>query len=330
MEPTAPIPLSQKSATPQEKKEAPVARVIRTMKSDIAEAIAKQNETAASIALAEAKKQERERAAALAAAAAKQAQAPVATPTPKRRGRITLIIIIVVLLVGGRIAYKLFVPALTKISLSSIKIPWVGTSTPETPAISTPPKPILATAILTPQSEKRFTLGTETPEHVSAGIAVERTGGVNYGVIKNFYFLDQSGIRTALAKDVFVFMGVQMPDTLLRSLDAPFMFGLIGGEQSVATPFIILKTTDYNIVRAGMLTWESSLPGDFDILFGTKIAAATSAAKFTDTIIAGKDARVFGTIPNASLFYTFFDSRTVVITSSQSALERLVQQLSTI
>lgn len=329
MEPTASIPLSQKSVIPQEKNEAPVARVIRTMKSDIAEAIAKQNETAASIALAEAKRQERERAAALAAAAAKQTEV-AATPAPKRRGRITLIVILILLLVGGRIAYKLFVPTFTNISLSSIKIPGFGGSAPETPTITTPQKPVLAPAILTPQSEKRFTLNTETPDHISAGIAVERTGGVNYGVIKNFYFLDQSGIRTALAKDVFVFMGTQMPDTVLRSLDTSFMLGLLGEEKSVAAPFIILKITDYDIVRAGMLTWESSLPRDFDTLFGTKIAATANTTKFTDAIIAGKDARVLGTTPNASLFYAFLDSRTLIITSGQSALERLIQQFSNI
>lgn len=314
------------------KNEVPAVRVIRTMKSDIADAIEKQNETAASIALAEAKKQERERAAALAAIAAKQAEAAAAPPPPKRRGRITLIIILLLLLVGGRIAYKLFVPTLTNLSLFSIKIPGFGTPAPETPTIAEPePQKIeLAPAILTPQAEKRFNLGRETPAHVSAGIALERTEGLTAGSIKNLYFTDQSGTTTVNVKDVFTFMGTGIPDSVLRSLNASFMFGFLGEEGSVATPFIILKVIDYDLVRAGMFTWESSLAKDFDALFGTRIAVATNTAKFGDTIVAGKDTRVLGTAPNASMFYAFLDSHTLIITSSKSALEQLVQRLNNI
>lgn len=329
MEPTAPIAPSQKSTAPQEK-EAPMVRVIRTMKSDIADAIAKQNETAASIALAEAKKQERERAAALAAAAVKQTEA-AAIPPPKRRGRIALIIILILILVGGRILLKLFAPIFSSISISSINIPTFGTPSPEKPTESTLVKSSLAPAILVPQTEKRFALSVETAEHISAGIAVERTAGITSGNIKNFYFANRSATGAALAKDLFVFMGTRTPDEVLRSLDTRFMLGLLGEEGSVATPFIILKITDYDIVRPGMLTWESSLAQDFDTIFGTKIATgAMGSTKFNDIVVAMKDARVLGTASSGTIFYTFVDSHTVIITSSRSALEQLIQRLANI
>lgn len=316
----------------------PAVRIIHTMKSDIAEVIAKQNETATSIALAEAKKREWERATTLAAKQDEAAIAISAKPIAKPRGRFFIILMMFLLaVVSGVLAYKVFASKPTIISLPLIGYVNFGKSTTEKPIVveATKPAPLLATAFITAQSEKRFALNKETSDHILAVIAVERTSGLAAGTIKNFFFTEEpilsgggSPSDEISASRLFAFMRAQVPDLLLRSIDAPFMLGLYGNDASVASPFLILKTSDVDASRAAMLTWETSLARSFDSLFGTKIESqAPSKTVFHDTIIAGKDARVFGSELDSALVYAFADSHTIVIAASPAALQAALSQL---
>lgn len=333
MEPIVPVNEIRKPGVYQgapsspEKKDAPVVRVIRTMKNDATEAISKQNETAASIALAEAKKIEKEHALAL---AAKQNETGDVVPVPKRHGRFFIVVMLFLILIVGGVVYKLIA---TK--LAALPSPSPSTNLPAPTNTLPPSQPIiqLAPAIITPQSEMRFVLNNETPDHVSAKIAVERTSGLTQGTIKNFYFseIPNTGAQNPIAVSpnrIFAFLGMPVPDLLLRSLDAPMMVGLIGESGSLATPFIILKISDYNTALAGMLTWEPTLAQGFDRLFGTKIGAgASNTAKFLDIVIAERDARIFTPAPNTAIAYAFANQNTLVITASRSALEELLPEL---
>ncbi len=321
--------------TSPEKTSVPAIPVLRTMKNDIAEVITKQKETVASIALAEAKKQERLRAEAL---AAKQAHAEAAPPAPKRHGRIFIVILILLVLVAGRIVYKLVATNISNISLPTSGFLGFGnpaTTTPSAITTASTPTPILAQALLTPQSEKRFALADETPAHIAAMISVDRTASLAEGAIRNFYFTespssDPTGLPgpAASSSRVLTFMGALAPDSIIPSLETPFMFGLIGEKGSVAASFIILKVSDPDIGRAAMLAWEPSLAQGFDNIFGTKIASVVpSTTKFIDLVIGGKDARVLGNMPGAIVAYAFADNSTIVITSSPTALGKIIQLL---
>ncbi len=312
-----------------------IVRTIHSMKDDVEEAVTKQKETAASIALAEVRKQEREREAALAAArAAEEARLLALAAKPKSHAGMTILIIFLILLIiGGGAGYLYLSSRQTTITVPLLGDLHFGQKKQAAPVVPvTPPKPFLAPALIQPQSEKRFALAVENPEHISAAIAVERTAGLTQGTVKNFYFTEQvppegaaSLVASVGTNRLLSFMGINAPQSMIRFIDPQFMIGLLGETGSVAVPFIIIKTTDYGAGRIGMLQWESSLPGDFDKIFGTKLASTPRQSdKFKDIIVAGKDARMMDTNSDTGLVYAIVDAQTIVIAGSRTSISEIV------
>jgi hypothetical protein len=104
------------------------------------------------------------------------------------------------------------------------------------------------------------------------------------------------------------------------------MYGLLGESGSIATPFLILKTSDIDSSRASLLSWEPSMAHDVDQIFGTNISARTSPA-FADSVVAGFDARILNSQSSATVAYAFADKNTIVIAGSQSALADLLARI---
>lgn len=315
--PQAPLEKSEESQSP---------RLIRTMKIDVAEAIKKQNETFVSIALAEEKKQLQKRGEALAA----QANTPPQTQKPI--GRMVIIIILLLIIVALGLAYAFVLPRLKSGKTGGVPSADTGFAPSTEPTRVDTATVSLAPALIPPQFEKRFALEKETPEHVFAMIAVERTGGMLEGTIKNFYFTEEVSSQDGTtstgvvpAKRLLSFANAYAPDILTRSLEAPFMAGILGESGSLATPFLILKVSSYDTGFAGMLVWETSLPRLFDTLFGTKIQTrGGSESKFRDITVSGKDARALGVTSGTTVIYAFADPNTIVIAGSRSTLEILL------
>ena len=108
------------------------------------------------------------------------------------------------------------------------------------------------------------------------------------------------------------------------------MVGLFGENGSVAVPFLVLKITDFDASRAGMLEWEPTLSRSFDQIFSTKLSAAVpNPANFRDIIIAGRDARMLNTGSDVGIAYAFVDPHTIVITGSRSSLGEVLPHLTT-
>lgn len=339
MDPATPTPKREPGvyqgtppSSPEKSEGSPSPRLIRTMKSDAAEAIKKQNETFVSIALAEERKQAQAR---REAAVAQQAQAEVMRHAPKPRGRTTIVVIFLLIIVALGLAYIFISPKLGTLQISGVSLPSFGSSSSKKETGSATEQVIipLAPALIPPQYEKRFLLNKETPEHLFATIAVERTGGVIEGTIKNLYFAEEVSIQdgalttnTISVNRLFTFANIRVPEILTRSLETPFMVGLLGEEGSSAAPFIILKVSSYDTGLAGMLEWETSLPNLFDTLFGIK-TEAVEGKKFRDVVVTGKDARVLDSASGIRIAYAFADQNTIVITVSRSALERLIPMI---
>lgn len=314
--------------SPSKKDESLSTRLIRTMRNDAAEAIKKQNETFVSIALAEEKKQTLARAEALAEQAALR---ETARQAPKPRGRMILVIVFLIVIVALGLAYQFILPKFSALQIQGISLSSFGLSSsgkaPEPPA-GQKPAPI-APALITPQYEKRFILNKETPEHLFATIAVERTAGVILGAINNLYFTEETATADGTtattvisARRLLSFANIHAPEILARSLETPFMAGLLGEAESSATPFLILKISSYESGLAGMLVWETSLPRLFDTIFGTNTQA--SDIGFRDIIVSGKDARVLYAGSRIAVIYSFANPDTIVIAGSRSALEILL------
>ena len=341
MEPNIPIPISvPPSQRPQGAPESTLAtpapsraalpNIIRTMKSDAAEAAKTQNETLVSMALAEEKKKSAQRAE---MAAREKSETPAVKPAPKPIGRIVIILGLVALIGGAGFAIKLALLKLRTINLPSVSLPTFGAPGAQTPTTVTPTqKTPLAPSIIPARSEKRFIVNKETPERIFSLIAAEYTAGVTPGSIRNMYFTEETtatGGETTTASisanRLLLLADTTAPAILTRSLENPFMAGLYGEEGSQATPFFIFKFSGYDTGLAGMLAWEKELPRFFDTLFGTKFLAGPSTSiKFRDAVVSGYDARIIEGLPAGSIVYTFANPTTVVIAGSRSALAALV------
>lgn len=309
---------------------------IRTMKTDIAEAIKEQNETLVSIALAEKRRQEEAlRSDELARAEEIQSRAQKEYGAPNPRGRVLLVIIIIFILATGGIAFKFLLPRLRTVNIPSLpsfsfNTPPIATSSP---AIVTEPTIVLAPSLVPAQSEKRLDTSKSNPEHIFALIMVERTAGLSIGDIENLYFTEESSAQegrpleahSLSANDFLSFAGIFAPEIFTRSLETPFMAGFFG-EEGGTTPFIILKVSSYETGLAGMLAWEEYLPYLFSTVFGMNIETQTIGKKsgFHNIVVLGRDARLSGTDPRRSISYAFADANTIVIAGSQNTLGKIM------
>jgi hypothetical protein len=295
-------------------------RLIRTMKSDMSDAIKNQNETLVSIALAEEKKQ---------AVARAQASSPVTqeqklAPAPKPRGRATVIIFIVMTLVILGLAYNFLLPKLPVFTLPKISLPsfqnfW-ATNT-ESASSTTPVRDLapLDPSLIPAQFEKRFIINRESSDSSAPG------------KIKNLYFAEETKSSGGLLQTVgisanrlFIFAGISAPDTLTHSIESPFMAGLLS-EGGASVPFLVLTVSSRDAGLAGMLEWERAIPRVLDTIFGTSFATDFSnKTKVRDVVILGRDTRVFDISPTTNIAYTFANPHTIILSGSLSALQTLL------
>lgn len=313
-----PLPSTQKISS--------AANEIRTMKTDIADAIKGQNETLVSIALAE--KRQKEEALKREDLAREQEAQIQKEEAPKRRGRIflvaTVFIFIIIILSAGWASFKFLLPKLNAVKLPSFSIPKRNPPPVEQllPIVAEKPVITLAPSLIPAQSEKELDTSKSPLEHIFALIAVERTAGLASGNIENLYFNNET--RSLSANEFLAFAGVGAPEILTRSLEDPFMAGLFG-EEGEATPFLILKVSSYETGLAGMLAWEKNIPSLLTTMFGTKIEAETiKKSAFHNIVVLGRDARLFGADPRQSVAYAFADANTIVIAGSQNALGKIM------
>lgn len=311
---------------------------IRTMKTDIALAIKEQNETLVSIALAEKKKQEEiARNEEFARGQEAESRAQKEFSAPKRRGRVFLVVIAISILAIGGIVFKFLLPKLRAWSLPSFSISKPRSNPPlqepALPLVVKEPVIVLAPSLVLAQSEKKLDTSKSNFEHIVAMVAVEKTAGLSSGKVENLYFTEEASAQEGapletrpLSADKFLaFGGVFAPEMLIRSLETPFMAGLFG-EESGATPFIILKVSNYETGLAGMLAFEESLPYLFNTVFGMNVETQTTGKKlaFHNIVVLGRDARLFGADPLQSVAYAFADANTIVIAGSQNALGKIM------
>lgn len=162
--------------------------------------------------------------------------------------------------------------------------------------------------------------------------------------------------------EFFALLEGRAPDSLLRSLDNNFMFGIYGF--NVGEPFVLFKVTDFENSFASLLMWEPTMAQDFQPIFFTnykpeellktpeqagqqninlKNASTTASTtdsiniaprlnfdptSFEDRVIFNTDARIikdeFGEI---LFFYTFINDEYLIFTREEKALEEIVNRL---
>jgi hypothetical protein len=298
-------------------------RLVRTMKSDMAEAIKNQNETIVSIAIAEEKKKSEARI----ELSTTNTSTETSSPAPRPHGRIVVVATILLIIVAFGLAYIFALPRLDGIQLPNISIPSFraprDASAPTT--TNDPPAP-LAPSLIPAQSEKHFNVTTQTREQIVAEIKMEINRETASGSIKNVFF-EESGTSESTAISInrlLDFMKISAPGILERSLEKSFMTGFWGEEDMRSTPFVILKASDYDNGLAGMLEWEETLSRSFYTLFGMNPSVKIPTIKFSDIIVLGRDARFLDIPQGNTIAYSFANQNTIVIARSRTALEALI------
>ncbi|MDO8575493.1 MAG: hypothetical protein Q7R78_02230 [bacterium] len=189
-------------------------------------------------------------------------------------------------------------------------------------------------SIIPTSNHIKIVVSTSTKPIVSAlSKAVSESSG-NDGTITDVFFRYSNDIRDGgsdiTAKDFVKLSDLKIPDSLFRILKNPFMFGYhkISG---INYPFVILKVDFFQGALSSMLRYESSIIDDFWPFIVKEGGSDTkSNISFGDKIIKNKDTRILKNVfsDKTLLLYSFIDSETLVITTSENSFIYLINEIS--
>jgi hypothetical protein len=128
--------------------------------------------------------------------------------------------------------------------------------------------------------------------------------------------------RSATTQEILPLIAHNLSAGTARALDTSLTLGSI----TVGTnePFIILRSANFDTLFTGMLAWEANMHADLAPLFGVADGIKRS---FSDAIRGNASTRIlYDTTGKEVLLYSFINQRTVVITTSSTALSALVSR----
>lgn len=191
----------------------------------------------------------------------------------------------------------------------------------------TPPAAVVITktgrTLVAADQEKEIRVANRTPEDVQSLAKGERNQTHTPGSIVDIYLVDEAGKKVPI--DVFAAtLGLKMPQTLVRSLDAgtyAMGFHMIKGGKL----FFVFKPTYFEGSYPSMLGWESTMLNDLSVLFENKSASGI----FEDKVIKNLDTRIiYNDEGNLSLIYTFINKNYLVITEDEETLVEVTRRIS--
>ena len=188
----------------------------------------------------------------------------------------------------------------------------------------------------------------ESPIKISHGDKQEILDGINlartnkYEKDTSFISLPmfrQIGTTTAplITSDLLSLFSSRASDSLVRSLDPRFMFGL--SVHNGLQPFLVLRTDSFNTAYAGMLDWETKMTDDIGDLFFTKaemLDGATTTVtiadslQFKDEIVNNKDVRSVRTKSGKLLmYYSFVNDKLLLLGKDFETIDEVSKRLAT-
>ena len=133
------------------------------------------------------------------------------------------------------------------------------------------------------------------------------------------YFNFVDGNQKPTIQDVLLRITPYIPQSLSRSLDKDYMFGVYSYDKNQF--FIILTTKDYGTSFAGMLKWENGMAEDLEGMFNIAKNSTSTTALFVDESLQNKDLRVLKDENNKTiLLYSFINKNTIIITNNEQIL----------
>jgi hypothetical protein len=112
------------------------------------------------------------------------------------------------------------------------------------------------------------------------------------------------------AEEFASLIGPNMPSALSRSFDSKYMFGL--KDSKSPKTFILFKTSSYEQTFANMLRWENKMLSDLTPIFNL----TSNDRPFVDQIVINKNVRAITALDGSIiLLYGFLDNETLIITT---------------
>jgi hypothetical protein len=284
--------------------------IVRTYKGDLASAIASNHLSSINIAIAENQKMRQQI----------QAEAPLQTESGGEysKNKIIIFISLVLVMIGmGAIGFVYF------------------TSTPssQTPVVKELP------SLITTEYKDELNISTVGKNNFLSALASKLN---DFQIPTNNFYNTYLTTGTSTARrlintsEFISAAGFRMPDIIKRTLLPDFMVGIysMGGN----LPFVILKTSYFEIAFAGMLQWEPNIEKDFQIMFRlpgyetalslTSSLTPTEVKKFSDGVIINKDVRIMRNDNGGiMLLYSIIDKETIIITVDDIAFKEIVNRL---
>jgi len=133
--------------------------------------------------------------------------------------------------------------------------------------------------------------------------------------------------RYATLREFFATLDMRPPVELTDNLGAAFNLLMFypPGRGDIA---LVLKPKNMELALAGMRAWEPNMILDFRNLYFDD-AVTQTANPFYDAIIQNVDVRVLPVSSTATLSYALFAGKYIIITTSQSFMELLINRLMT-
>ena len=188
----------------------------------------------------------------------------------------------------------------------------------------------------------------EFPIKISRGDKQEILDGINlakankYEKDTSFISLpmtSQAGTTTApiTTSNLLNLFSSRASDSLVRSLDPRFMFGL--SVHNGLQPFLVLRTDSFNSAYAGMLDWETKMTDDIGDLFFTKTemldgatttVAVANSLQFKDEIVNNRDVRSLRTKSGKLLmYYSFVNDKLLLLGKDFETIDEVSKRLAT-
>jgi hypothetical protein len=283
--------------------------VLKTFKSDVAEAVKKDNVSIVKMALAESKKRQ-------SSAYLEEAVSPFS------KKNFTLIISSVAI-----ILISLGILGFFYMSKKNEGVPIV----PET----------VARDIIFSETEKDVPITDLDLKKIANVINREREVQLTLGSIEKLNFTSGESGTTVNTETFMNFLHTRIPGNLLRSFNSQFFFGLHAFTQN--DPFMIIPVIAYEAAYSGMLEWEKNIKDDIGALFitpqptSTSLETASSTATtttavrqlvFQDLVIENKDTRaLIDPTGKLLMFYSFVDKSTLVIANNPDSFREVIIRL---
>lgn len=278
----------------------PQVETLRTYKSDVAEAVKKQNTSTIKIAVAEQKRK------------IDRGEIKPVMPRPhteadtftRSRKNFTMIFASAFLILAG------------------VGVGWYVYNRSKQPAQSTPiilpGNPIIKTDF-----QKEIQVGSDQHD-LKDLITTEKNQNHPAGSVESIYFTE----KTAAGRDNvdvrrFVsLLSLQFPGAITRALSPEFMLGVHNIKDGKL--FLILKPSYFEGAFGGMLAWEKSMVDDLAPLFGSK----KSASAYQDLIIKNNNTRIqYDETGETTLVYSFINKNYIVIAEDEETIAEIAHRL---